>query len=347
MTTDAYFDARNFAPPTGVRGGCPVSGCAARLGEVDSQWGTMPLCPAHGIRIHAKTRTFAYYNGPDPNSKRAAALRNILFERDHFKTYFLGNAAKAETHRICHENSEDALTWNVCARLARGGALSRLLSTFTTPSSENEPELYLWGLPVRFDDSSPPSLFAPLAGARSIFEADIKKFLTEPDIMLYMPGQVLVLVEAKFTSGNALAATSEVQDIAGEKPKSREGVLRRYSATALPRGSLLLPPPSGHFYSQLYRNLAFAIYMASELGVRWSLVNLVCEGQLRQREAAHAFEDPTPFIHSLLPEDSRGQFHYYSWERLYADLVANATDLRDLADYMYNKSASGVRALAV
>jgi len=72
MTTDAYFDMRNLARRMGEAGSCPVSGCAARLGKAESQWGEMPYCPVHRIRIHAGTRTFVYYNGPDEVSKRNA-----------------------------------------------------------------------------------------------------------------------------------------------------------------------------------------------------------------------------------------------------------------------------------
>lgn len=345
MATDLYFDARSLRQPTEGPAGCPVSGCDAPLKLVDSQWGEMPYCPVHCIRIH--TKTFAYYNGSDATSRRGAALRNIRFERPYFDTHFLGNAAKAETHRICNENSEDALTWNALSGLANGGVLSRVLSSFTSLPIETEPELYLWGLRANFGDSSAPSLFAPLARARSVFERGISKFLTEPDIMLYLPGQILVLVEAKFTSGNGIASGSDAGDVAGEKPKSREGVLKRYSPSALPDDTLLQPAPSGHFYSQLYRNLVFAIHMANELGVKWGLVNLVCEGQSRLRQPADGFADPTPFMRTVLPAASHSQFLYYTWERLYADHIANAPQLQDLREYLYNKTASRVRALAI
>src|SRR5580700_573192 len=345
MTTAAYFDMRNLASAMGRRGSCPVSGCASPLRKADSQWGKMTYCPVHRIRIHAGTRTFVYYNGPDETSKHYAALRNILFERDYFKKHILGNAAKAETHRICHETSEDALTWNVFSRLASGGALPTLLSTLTGLSLKDEPELYLWGLKIRLHDSSKPPLFPALGCARGIFEEGITKFLTEPDIMLYVPGELLVLVEAKFTSGNTIASASATHDAIGEKPKTREGILERYNPKKLPRDALLAPSSSGPFYSQLYRNLVFAIYMASKLDVRWSLVNLVSERQFHQRQNKVEFQDPTQFIHALLPKESRDQFLFYSWERLYADHVAKATELKDLAEFMYNKSANGDRAL--
>jgi hypothetical protein len=348
MTTDAYFDMRNLASAMGEPGACPVSGCATTLGKADSQWGEMPYCPEHRIRIHAGTRTFVYYNGSDEASKRNAALRNILFERDYFEEHILGNVAKAETHRICHETSEDALTWNVFSRLASRGLLQQLVSTLAHVSLKSEPELYLWGLRVRLDDSSAPALFPALKSARGIFEKGIVRYLTEPDIMLYVPGQLLVLVEAKFTSGNPIASASATHDAIDEKPKSRDGILRRYAPAALPRDALFAPSSSEPLYSQLYRNLVFAMYMANALDVRWGLVSLVCEGQLRQRQTREVeFQDPTRCIHALLPQQSRDRFVFYSWERLYTDHVAKTPELKDLAEYMYNKSANGVKALAV
>jgi len=85
--------------------------------------------------------------------------------------------------------------------------------------------------------------------------------------------------------------------------------------------------------------------MANKLDVRWRLVNLVCEGQFHQRQHKSNFKDPTQFVHALLPEKARDQFIFYSWERLYADHVSKATETKDLAEYMYNKSANGVKHL--
>jgi len=347
LTADAYLDMRNLAPSKGALSGCPVSNCTARLGKVVSQWGRMPYCPVHGIRIHAASRTFVYYSGSDVTSKRDAALRNILFERDYFKEHILGNKAKAETNRFCNETSEDALTWNVFSRLASGGLFPALLSTFTHLPLKNEPKLYLWGLEVRLHDSSAPTRFRPLENARDTFEKDIQRFRTEPDIMLYVPGQLLVLVEAKFTSGNTIASTITTREVTGEKPKSRDGILGRYAPEALPHDALLAPSSSGPFYSQLYRNLVFAIHMSKELEVEWRLVNLVSERQIHQRRHRVEFQDPTQFIHACLPEKSHDHFLFYNWERLYANHVSKATELKDLAEYMYNKSANCVKALMV
>lgn len=346
--TDDYFDTRTLRPPADGDSGCPVAGCTvSKLRKVAFRKGEIDHCPIHCLRIHGSSQTFAYYNGSGAATRHQAALRNIVFERESFSASFLGNAAEAETHRICHENSEDALTWNVFARLARAGALGEVVATFTDMSVDIEPELILWGLKVSLDDRSVPRMFQALTEAREIYEKGIKKFLTEPDIMLYVPGKVLVLVEAKFTSGNTVALTDARKDIDGEKPKSREGIKQRYSAASLPDGAMLDSVPAGPFYSQLYRNLVFAIRMAAQLDVPWRLVNLVSEEQIRRHGRNDSYGDPTSFIQGILPEATRGCFRVATWEQLYTAHVAGKSDLQDLAAYMVNKSASRAKAFAV
>ena len=179
---------------------------------------------------------------------------------------------------------------------------------------------------------------------RTTFEKGINKFLTEPDIMLHCPGQVLLLIEAKFTSGNTLASESGTETPSDEKPKSRDGLLRRY---VLQAGDLSPAPMSGAFYSQLYRNLVFAQYMAENLGIQWGLASLVSERQCLQKQGMAEYQDPTPFMHSLIPNESRKRFIFYSWEKLYKDHVARRPELHDLAAYMVNKSANTAKAFSI
>ena len=347
MVSDSYFDVRNLADPVSCLDGCPVADCAATLGKAEYGRHTMPYCPLHRIRIHPTSRTFVYYNGQDASSRSEAALRNIVFERDYFEKHVLGNAAKAESHRICHETSEDAVTWNVFSRLTNARMLQPLLSSLTNVSVNCEPELYLWGLNIRLNDPATPPLFPALKSARDTFEAGISKFLTEPDIMLYVPGHVLVLVEAKFTSGNTIALDNGAHDTIDAKPKSRAGLLERYELPERLRDKLVYPSSSLPFYSQLYRNLVFAIFMADRLGVKWHLVNLVGKKQFVQRQKLPNFQDPTPVIHDVLPAGARGQFQFSNWEHLYAGVIAGDTGLKDLAEYMRHKSANGVKAFDV
>lgn len=338
----AYFDMRDLDRRQEA---CPVCDCSASLEMVPSQWGPMPYCPAHCIRIH-RNQTFVYYNGSDGDSKKVAALRNIRFERDYFAGHILGNAKKAESHRICHETSEDALTWNVFSKLAREGLLRGLVADITGYSPAKDPELYLWRLPVSPDDSSARLQFTVLGEARKVFEKDIKHFGTEPDIMMYAPGELLLLVEAKFTSGNTVATEDRHDDKHYHKPKSRAGILQRYTPAKLPRGALIPDTVTSPFYSQLYRNLVFAIFMAEQLGVRWAVANLVSERQFSQRIGA-LYDDPTGFIHSVLPENHYERFIRYSWERLYGQHVRDVPRLSDLASYMRHKSAYCSKAFGI
>ena len=348
IPSQAYFDVRTLTPQLkGAEPRCPVTGCTTAMDRTPSSWGLLPLCPVHRIRIHAGSGTFVYYHGQESSAKRAAALRNIVFEPDFFEAYFLGNAQKAESHRICHETSEDALTWNVFSRLVDTDVLTRLASDLTNTSLRNRLELYLWGLRVDLQQRSAPTTFAPLAAAREVFEPDVVQYRTEPDIMLYVPGQLLVLVEAKLTSGNPIAKESGDVEVVGAKPKSREGILRRYSPAALPNAAVATNPAAHPFYSQLYRNLVFAIYMAHQLDVPWAVMNLVSDGHRGRQGRQAEYADPTGFMQSLIPEESRSRFRAYSWERLYGDYVATTTALTDLAEYMANKSAYCAKVFAI
>ena len=132
---------------------------------------------------------------------------------------------------------------------------------FPRVDTNDEPELYLWGLKVRLDGPVPTKQFDALCAAREVFEREHNEMHTEPDIMLYAPNRFLILVEAKFTSGNTTAQPGATDD-PGEKPKTPAGILERYSADRLPPGSLLTPTDETPLFSQLYRNLVFAIHMA-------------------------------------------------------------------------------------
>jgi hypothetical protein len=326
MMSDQYFDSRTLTPhATGV---CPVRGCTAVL-ERPSNGKAYPLhCPDHKIKIHS--RTFGY---ADP-------LRNIRFERAYFERNIRGNPHKAETHRLGYENSEDALTWNVFSRLSRTGRLADLMSNLAQIELKAQPDLYLWGLPIRLDAEERPEPFPTLVAARHQFERDIRKMHTEPDVMLLVPGRCLVLIEAKFMSDNTIAEHN-AEDVANEKPKSQSGILLRYGVNGRPPTPLNTDHVCAPFFSQLYRNLVFATWMARQLEVEWRLVNLVSKLQHRERL------DPTPFIHSVLPSACRNHFVLYDWERFYGEHIDGRADLEELADYLRYKSANCEQGLAI
>jgi hypothetical protein len=329
MAMSNYFDTRALIQrPSGPDRKCPVGSCKKTLETGKG----MPSCPDHEIKISSKS--FVYKN----------PLHNIRFERDYFERAILNNEnqLKAETHRLGNENSEDALTWNVFTALARRKRLAALSRCFSPVGTSDEPELYLWGLRVSLDGPVPEKQFDALCTARRVFESNIRKWHTEPDIMLYAPKRFLILVEAKFTSGNTIAKPG-AKDVPGEKPKSREGIIRRYNkADRLPTGSLLTPTKEAPLFSQLYRNLVFAIHMANQLNVQWGLVNLTSKRAYEEMSGKL-----TTFANAVLPPESRQRFVRYTWEQLFRDHVEGKDNLQELATYLRFKSANCGRAFDI
>lgn len=323
MAESEYFDARTLnRPASGQDRVCPVASCKAKLQQRQIGKRSQLICPEHSIKIHPNT--FGY---EDP-------LRNIRFERDYFRRAILYNKLKAETHRLGYENSEDALTWNVFSALARRKQLSALSRSLFKVDTNDEPELYLWGLRVCLDGPVPENQFDALCAAREVFECNITRMNTEPDIMLYAPNRFLFLVEAKFTSPNTIAKWDAI-DVPREKPKSPAGILERYSVDRLPSGSLHAPPNGAPFFSQLYRNLVFAIHMADQLKVQWGLVNLTTK-QAYDKMA----DDLATFANAILPPAGQQRFVRYTWEKLFRDHVEGKDDLQELATYLRFKSSN-------
>src|SRR5205807_344831 len=133
-------------------------------------------------RLHSNT--FVYWNGDGLEGD--ARLRNFIVEPDLVRAIALRKGMKAESHRLGYEMSEDALSWNVFVSLAVAGRLRDSGQYLTDRVLRSEPSLYLWGrrIDLRHGDSS---LFSELVRVRHLLEKDIRRFPTEPDIMLVVP----------------------------------------------------------------------------------------------------------------------------------------------------------------
>jgi hypothetical protein len=253
----------------------------------------------------------------------------------------LNNLHKAEKHRLGYELSEDAVTWNVFVALARQEMLSKTMSWLAGRKIECEPELYLWG--CRVDVHGDKFLPYPLLkDARHVIEPDIKRFPTEPDVMLIVPGKFVMLIEAKFTSGNTLAQKEETPTV-GEKPKHIKGLLDRYiyrNAFWDHKGCIIPERIGSRFHSQLFRNIIFAAGMAEKVGDGWQVVNLVrSTGNARLRSVQNIdFGDPTDAVRCYLMEDYKERFTFRTWEGLYASIVKGEPKLEALANYLKGKS---------
>jgi len=289
----------------------------------------------HGLNLHPNT--YVYFNGADPQSRAIASLRNFDIEPELAERVILHSKLKVETHRLGHEMSEDALSWNVFVGLLSANRLRAATEWLTRRSISREPDLYLWGLRVN-RSALDQGVYPPLVETRERLERDIRKFWTEPDVMLVIPGELVVCIEAKFGSGNPLAFAGTVAP--GEKPCDARGLIERYldPAKERTRKRFLAQRFDGKLHSQLFRNLIFASEMADDAD--WHVVNLVSRTLWNRGGAAkYSYEDPTPDIQKFLQQECHRCFSFRYWEDLYRSVIASEPDLDRVARYMERKSA--------
>ena len=361
LQVDDYYDAAVLDPDVlrvkdRKQARCPVHGCSAMLEECtyNKRW-CLPYCRIHAIRLHPSlgSPTFVYYNGEGVENTKRARLRNIRFHPDFVRAHVLDNPQKAETHRLGHETSEDALSWNVFVPLLqtrRLGIALQHLSRGHMVASSTLPELYLWGSRIDLENVSFKE-YEPLLAARKFFERDIKRFPTEPDVML-ITDQMVMCIEAKLTSGNPIAS-KEAKVEAGAKPKTPEGIIKRYF-DAWPEAQRYIDRQTlakSTLHSQLFRNIVFAAQMAAQQGKDWHVVNLVSRTQWfnckRTPQRDYDFNDPTVSISGYLRREFRDHFTFCTWEELYREVAQGHPGLEELTAYLRGKTTHLERAFDI
>lgn len=322
-----HFGHEDFEPSriqSHYPAGCPIAACSTKLIGIPDGRGERPFCPAHGIRLHSNT--FVYWNGAERRSE--ARLRNFRIRPDLAREVALGSVEKAESHRLGYEMSEDALSWK----------LRQAAQFLTAREVRAEPDLYLWGELVDVKGAR-RTRFAPLDAVRARLEREVRKFKTEPDVMLVLEGELVISIEAKFSSGNPLAYEGIVE--AGQKPADRAGLLRRYvDQSGAETQSFIDPDGMGDvLHSQLFRNVIFASEMASSCD--WHVVNLVSKTQWNYGKDSerYSYENPAPAVRPYLRQDHKHCFSFRAWEGLHKTVIRGVPELAKVDTYMRSKSA--------
>jgi hypothetical protein len=261
------------------------------------------FCPKHGISMSMKP-TYIY--------------------RDTQRNFIIGKGipsrmSKVESWRLGFETSEDAVSWNVFVSLYALAGLAETFEKLTGTSPRAEPELYLWG--NRIDAEFNP--WTNLHAVRAKLEAGVP-IPTEPDIILRVPGQAIVLIEAKFGSSNPNLASKRgrfgpVINFL-ERYRCKEG-----AADPLNR-KWISEQDDRQILEQLCRNAIFAQWLASE-GERPFVINLV-------RRAAQ--NDEQLFRQHLAESEVR--FHVRTWEELCSLSVIQGEKASVLRHYLKNKT---------
>ncbi len=306
-------------PPKRIR--CFVKGCSHML-RPPTRRGGGDVCPDHGIRCHS-SGTYSY----------ADVRRNLIVDADLFATRVVGHPFKYESDRFGSENSEDALSWNVFRSLQREGQLHKVAQLTTGVVSAEEPILYLWGLRTS-DDSFEPWDF--LIAARERFEQNlpVKRPLTEPDIALHLPGEYLILIEAKFTSPNSYYVDGPRQNAVSLTKSELLDIYWDPCVRSLDREKAR---QAERVHYQLWRNLVFAEWMASQDSRMTSpyLVSLTRSGH--EQGSCSQFRE-------LADASSDDRFQHRSWEEVTVSCCSTAGVLDRLAAYCKAKTAHLKRA---
>jgi len=335
-------------------GKCPVKNCEVNIHrykvpfhKFKGKMRYLPFCPEHGIRIH--NSGFVYYNGPLREDLITATKRNLMFHNDYYAANFFNKGNKMESGRLCYENSEDAISYNVFTELlSNGDGLRKLVCHITKKDIKDDIELYLWGGKIVLKKNSFVR-YEPLIEVRNHLERDIKRFATEPDIMLIIPKKVVICIEAKFGSKNPIA--KEQKENIGEKPKSKINLIKRYCTenTIIDADGLFdFSNMPRLFYEQLFRNIVFAASMAKLEGdADWYVVNLRNHHVMNLKRDKPESRPIVRNIRSILKPGYKKRFIQLTWEDIYDKTVKNNEMLVNLSWYFKNKSLNCGRAFNV
>ena len=337
-----------------AKGQCPVKNCRTNIKQhktpfqrYKGQMRYRPYCPEHGLRIHANG--FVYDNGQTPSDRKRATQRNLMFHKDYYVEHFLQKGNKMESGRLCYESSEDALSYNVFTELlSHEGTLNTLVGAITGKNIQDKVDLYLWGGKIDLKKNT-FTKYAPLEEVRKHLEGDIKRFGTEPDIMLIVPKKVVICIEAKFGSKNPLAKDKEERE--EEKPTKKKRLIERYVTRnkIIEAGEIFdLENLPNLFYEQLFRNIVFAASMAKEEGgAEWYVANLRNQHVMNLKRGKPESQPIMRNIRSLLKPKYKKRFSHLTWEGLYEQVIKGHEEFSNLTWYLKNKSLACGRAFNI
>lgn len=315
LTTD--FTAEP-GPPFQVR--CFVQGCQNMLRPPAKRF-RGDLCSDHGI--------FCNFSGSNVTYTFQDPRRNLIASPELFAQKVRGNRHKTESHRFGFCNSEDTVSWNVFRSFQEAEALHLVAQLVLGRPVQHEPLLYLWGLSSSDDRFRPWPLLQKARQRFEIGKLPVVRPVSEPDIALFAPGEFIIFLEAKLLSQNPVV----YQDQPRRTPQTLtlEEVLDLYADPALRIPDRDKAKEADRLYSQLYRYLVFADYMAYLDGLYTEafLANLVRAGQ--EHESTQEFCQ-------LLNPAFADRFVRITWETLYTVASLRGRDLSRLQEYMLTKA---------
>lgn len=326
MTMYGLTDLKPAFRMTKLEVECPVKGCTSvvpRQTKADGPIGNERfLCHAHHIYISPST--FAYANPAD-----------AFLWRDDYDTTLLDEICgyKAESHRLNQERSEDALTWNVFRYFDKQPQNSSLRKFLQATASGEPKETIYWSYSTQQKSTWDLLNRAhhEFGETTSLTPHRSRRGVTEPDIML-LTSTDLILIEAKFTSGNETSGNAvDVEKRVLNEKQYVTGGDNWFSKVFAPEATYEKVVRDQKY--ELLRMWLLGSWIASQLDVRFTLVNLVRDG----------FEESIAesFGKYLVPSDARC-FVRRTWEGIARECLsapASDDDAKRLLRYLREKTA--------
>ena len=305
---------------------CPVIGCETRIkkmikgvpksldaylekGKSNREKFVQYLCKEH--KIYITPTTFIYKD-----------LRDNLFWYDAEDKDFLGKimGAKRVKAQLHHDNSEDAVTWNVFRFLKRTNLLSGFLEGLHNSPVKN-PEVIYWSY-----SQSQQKVWNELKRAQAEFEESPQRS-SEPDLII-KSDDVLFFIEAKLTASNKIDFNKN------HTAEDKAERVRRYS-----KGDYFLKQPVGYImdagYYQLMRFWLIGAWMADNENLDFCLLNLV-----RKNEKKEEKNIGSEFGKCIKQNENR-KFMRVTWEDIYKYILATdvlSEDKDKILEYFRNKT---------
>jgi hypothetical protein len=222
---------------------------------------------------------------------------------------------------VGRDNSEDAVTWAVFRYLSWQKLLPQFVSLAGGNSTAERSRLIPWSF---CDESGCP--WPPLVEATGLF-GEVYERRSEPDIIIDAP-DVLLFVEAKFTSGNE--TTPSDPDNKKRYETAGDGWFTEVFASGRDFKSVAVDRKR----YELMRLWLIGSSIAQQQGKRFVLVTLVRANAQKEHDIESSFGE-------LIQSNTQRSFKRLTWEEVYQTLVKphrGSKDAELLADYLGNKT---------
>lgn len=270
---------------------CPVSGCTH---TVKRQRGSFRCdkefkCPEHNIYISPSS--FAYADEENNLLWKSQQDMDLLDKIYGFK----------REHRLNHNNSEDAVSWNVFRYLESTNLLNQLLTDISN-QKQHDSELIYWSY-----SQTENQQWSLLNKARVEFGETLNRS-SEPDLIV-LTANALFFIETKLTASNNTKPSNPNEFkkyLTGGNHWFKQVFASDYETIAI----------SNRKY-ELLRFWLIGSWLAQELGVDFYLINVVPAE--KEKNIVERFS-------GFIQQNNRRKFIRISWEDIFEYIIQQAPE---------------------